>query len=283
MIQYNQEFRDRIKWGVIAALIVIFVIFVLGHFASFAVALAAALLGWREYSRMMDLDHRKALYWAGYAMIFLTSSSFFFVTASTVFWFYATWVVGFFVLAVESYLARGPQPSIFVFDPKKGWMELCRFVLGVIYLTLIFGFAGPIAAKSKGALLLFLGLMVVFCGDTAAYFVGHKYGRKKLWPELSPGKTVEGAWGGLGGSVLAALIVWGLSFVVGREAPLSLAGCLVVGIFGAPLAQAGDLLESLMKRAAGMKDSGHLIPGHGGILDRVDGLVFVLPLIYFLF
>ncbi len=111
--------------------------------------------------------------------------------------------------------------------------------------------------------------------DTAAYFVGKSLGRRKLAPSLSPNKTWEGSAGGVVGAVLGVYGLGTLSLV--PEVPLWQAG--VVTALGAVLGQVGDLAESLLKRASAVKDSGRIMPGHGGILDRIDALLFVTPLL----
>lgn len=124
--------------------------------------------------------------------------------------------------------------------------------------------------------LLFL-LFVVWVCDSAAYYVGSALGRRKLAPEISPNKTVAGAVGGTLGAAGAALLLKVLGLV-----PWSPAFALAAGLGIAVLAQVGDLAESMVKRDAGVKDSGSLIPGHGGILDRVDALLLVVPLFYYI-
>lgn len=122
-------------------------------------------------------------------------------------------------------------------------------------------------------LLLYL-LAVVWATDTGAYFAGKQIGGPKLAPRLSPSKT----WAGLGGGVLSAAAIGGLLAFFFHFPPTALYGVLIGGLL-AIVAQAGDLFESWMKRQAGIKDSSGLIPGHGGILDRVDGLTFTAPLL----
>ncbi|MGH2586680.1 MAG: phosphatidate cytidylyltransferase [Dehalococcoidia bacterium] len=121
-----------------------------------------------------------------------------------------------------------------------------------------------------------LAFFTTFATDTGAYAVGRLLGRHKLAPALSPGKTIEGAIGGL---VAGALAAWALSVVLGLDQPL--VAMLALGAAAAVAGQAGDLAESLIKRSAGVKDMGTLLPGHGGILDRLDSLLFVLPLVYY--
>jgi phosphatidate cytidylyltransferase len=113
----------------------------------------------------------------------------------------------------------------------------------------------------------------VWATDTFAYFVGRTVGRTPLAPTLSPGKTVEGALGGLAGAVIV-----GLCF--GLWIHLPWVHSLVVGGIAGLAGQIGDLFESALKREAGIKDFGRIMPGHGGMLDRVDSLLFVIPLVY---
>jgi phosphatidate cytidylyltransferase len=112
-------------------------------------------------------------------------------------------------------------------------------------------------------------------GDIFAYFSGISMGRHKLFPALSPKKTVEGAIGGLIGSMAGGLAMW-FGFFQDIPVALFIFLSIVTGIF----AQTGDLFESLLKRVAQVKDSGRIMPGHGGLLDRLDGVLFALPFFY---
>lgn len=138
-------------------------------------------------------------------------------------------------------------------------------------------------AVSAGGLLLLLPLLLTWASDIGAYFVGRAFGKRKLMPSVSPGKTVAGAVGGL----LATMLVGWLyaRFVLTPSTQLAFVrgGIFIFAILVSVAAQIGDLAESLIKREAGVKDSSHIIPGHGGILDRFDSLLFVLPVSYVLF
>jgi phosphatidate cytidylyltransferase len=121
-----------------------------------------------------------------------------------------------------------------------------------------------------GPLWVLVAMGLTFADDTGAYFVGRAFGKHKLAPAISPGKTVEGLAGGFVAAV-AFVAIARATFFPG----LTLVDCLGVGAIGGLLGPAGDLVKSLLKRSAGVKDSGRLIPGHGGMLDRIDALLFV--------
>jgi phosphatidate cytidylyltransferase len=146
------------------------------------------------------------------------------------------------------------------------------------------GLFGRNVTVAAGGLLLILPLVVTWASDIGAYAVGRTIGRHKLIPSVSPGKSVEGAVGGIVASVLVAW--WYAAQVLHPAMSLGFKGApWGVFLFGAVIsavAQLGDLAESLLKREAGVKDSSTLIPGHGGVLDRVDSLLFVLPVSYVL-
>ena len=149
-------------------------------------------------------------------------------------------------------------------------------MIALAYLPLFLPFFLLIRADREGLPWLFFLLAVTYAGDTGAYYTGRAMGRHKLAAHISPQKTVEGSIGGLTAN---GLIAWGFGrlFLPHYGAlPLVLLG-LAVGALG----QMGDLLESILKRIARVKDSGRLFPGHGGLLDRVDSLILTAPLVYF--
>jgi phosphatidate cytidylyltransferase len=132
--------------------------------------------------------------------------------------------------------------------------------------------------RDNGALgpyYVLLALKISWLGDTGGYFVGRYFGDRKLYPRVSPKKTLAGLWGSMLGAVLGCVIA---HFWYMRDVPLL--ELVVLGVIGGALGQMGDLAESMLKRSTGIKDSGTLIPGHGGILDRIDALLIVSPLLY---
>jgi phosphatidate cytidylyltransferase len=153
-------------------------------------------------------------------------------------------------------------------------------VFGVLYVGLLGGYIIAIRVLPEDgrlpAKLLTLFFMIVFGGDTGAYYTGRALGRHKLAPRISPGKTVEGAIGGLAGNI-AAVIIARYSFFP----ELALVTAIPLGLIMGSLGIVGDLCESMLKRGAQVKDAGKLIPGHGGLLDRLDSMLFNAPVLYY--
>jgi phosphatidate cytidylyltransferase len=176
----------------------------------------------------------------------------------------------FMLLALSALRAQG--------DLKERAQGMMASFFGVLYigLALFCGLRIRFEFGAKAGLeWLVLLLAVTWAGDSAAMLVGRAWGKTPFAPRISPKKTNEGALAGLAGGLAAGLL---LQLVLLEDLPrLHVAiASLLIGAFG----QAGDLAESLLKRAAGTKDSSHLIPGHGGVLDRVDSLLFAMPVLY---
>lgn len=152
-----------------------------------------------------------------------------------------------------------------------------RAGFGYLYLSLCSAHLILLMALPQGRAWLLLLTAIIAASDTAAFYTGSKFGRHKLCPAVSPGKTWEGFFGGLVGSLGAAWLVW--RFFLPEQDLLWL--CLIVLLLGC-LGAVGDLSESIIKRAFGVKDSGSLLPGHGGLLDRIDSLLLTAPALYYL-
>ncbi|MDT8341408.1 MAG: phosphatidate cytidylyltransferase [Longimicrobiales bacterium] len=253
-----------------------------------AVAAAAAALGTREFYRLAQLRGEQPFSLlgagAGAAVVLLAVPS---GTWSTL----APGALGVLLALAAVTLALSPGSRWPGGSPLSA---LASTLAGVVYVALPLAFlpllrqAGEGAAWGAGArpgavaAFVLLPLLVTWAGDTAAYLVGTAVGRTRLAPTISPGKSLEGALGGMAGSVGAGVLVswlW-LSHLV--EAPVTPATAAWVGALLGVAAQVGDLAESLLKREAGVKDSGRLLPGHGGLLDRVDSLLWTLPLAWWL-
>lgn len=151
------------------------------------------------------------------------------------------------------------------------------YVMGFAYIGFLPSLTSKLLMLYNGAYWFIICLAVVFSGDVAAYFVGRKFGKNKLIPGISPNKTLEGALGGLAASIVFGVLLGKYFFPEMNIITLGVS-CAMASI----LAQAGDFFESLIKRVAGAKDSGSLLPGHGGFLDRFDGILFALPVFYYI-
>jgi phosphatidate cytidylyltransferase len=155
-------------------------------------------------------------------------------------------------------------------------MDGTVLVMGVLYIGLTLSYLLLIRGLPDGVLLIFFVVVVTWAGDTGAYLAGKSLGRRALAPVISPKKTYEGLAGGL---LLACALA-----LAAREwflPVLSPGDCLLLGLLLTMTGLIGDLTESAIKRSAGFKDSGSLIPGHGGMLDRLDSLLFTAPAFYY--
>jgi phosphatidate cytidylyltransferase len=158
----------------------------------------------------------------------------------------------------------------------QGLMDPAIAAFGPLYVGLCLGHLLPVRAMPEGEFLIFALFLITWAGDTGAYYAGTSLGRHKLAPAISPNKTIEGLAGGLVAAVLAASLaqVWFLPSLTNGD-------CVALGGLLTTAGLLGDLAESAMKRGAGVKDSGSLIPGHGGMLDRLDSLLFTAPAFYY--
>jgi phosphatidate cytidylyltransferase len=154
--------------------------------------------------------------------------------------------------------------------------EAAMFLMGFLYVPLLLGHLLLLRGLPHGIQWILLLLVIVMAGDSGAYFVGSGYGRRKLYPVVSPNKSVEGAAGGVVGSVAGAIIARFLFFP-----ELTMVDAVVTALLLGIIGQLGDLFESLLKRSFGVKDSGAIVPGHGGILDRLDSILFAAPAAFY--
>lgn len=148
-------------------------------------------------------------------------------------------------------------------------------LMATLYIGM--GFYYFIETREAGGLVyIFYSLFIIWATDSGAYFIGRAFGKRKLWPEISPNKTIEGSIGGILSAVLVAIL-----FVLFSDIDASMMKLIFVTVLLSVFGQVGDLVESALKRHYAVKDSGRILPGHGGILDRFDSLLFVWPLIHF--
>ena len=168
---------------------------------------------------------------------------------------------------------------IFLFTFKElrsASSDLSLLFMGFLYVPILLAHLQMMRGLPYGQQWVFLLMVIVMAGDTGAFYVGTSFGRRKLYPVVSPNKSVEGAVGGLAGSLVGAIIAKYTFFP-----QLTLADAVVTALILGILGQLGDLFESFLKRSFGVKDSGTIFPGHGGVLDRLDSILFAAPAAYY--
>lgn len=168
---------------------------------------------------------------------------------------------------------------MFLFNSREQLFEvseLTKVVFGLLYIPFMLSYIILTRHFENGVQWIFFIIILAFSGDVSAFYVGKSIGKRKLMPSVSAGKTVEGTLGLIGGSIIGCVVYTVLFF---QE--LSLVHAVLMGLIGSILGQLGDLCESTIKRASMVKDSGFLFPGHGGVLDRLDSLIFIIPFVYY--
>lgn len=152
------------------------------------------------------------------------------------------------------------------------------YLLGILYVGFGFSYMLETRLMNEGLYLTFLILGATWASDSGAYFVGKYFGKNKLWPVISPNKTIEGSIGGVLFAILTSLLI---NYFIGITDNILFIiwAAFIISVTG----QIGDLVESALKRAKNVKDSGSLLPGHGGVLDRFDSLIFAFPILHILY
>ena len=184
------------------------------------------------------------------------------------------------LLGLNVWMLIATAMGFIIYHPQRDLGDAAATLWGQLYLGGLLSHAVLMREASQGLFWVLLALVVTWSYDTAGYFAGRAWGRRHPWPRISPRKTLEGTLAGLAASTLLGVLAlklfprWG-----GPLLPLGWSTALCLGLGAA--AQAGDLAESALKRWAGVKDSGALIPGHGGVLDRFDSLLLVFPAVYY--
>lgn len=164
--------------------------------------------------------------------------------------------------------------SLFLKRPKNVIVDIAVTILGMIYIGWLFSYLLFIRALTEHGAYLFFLMITVWAEDIVAYLVGTKFGRTKLMPRISPKKSVEGAIAGFLVCIAAALI---FSQFIG----MNIVDAIILGVLIGVMAPISDLVESVVKRDVGVKDTGDIIPGHGGVLDRMDSFILTAPVMYY--
>jgi phosphatidate cytidylyltransferase len=253
----------RILSGVGLAAAALAAIWFLTPVALLAVSLVVAALAFAEYARIVSAIGADIPWWTSLFLTLLACAMVPFPWIDPV----VAIVLALITSAANVLMSqRSGAPTL---------ADTAASVLAPVYIGLPLGsLVGVAAVAGREAVLLLIATVAL--SDTAQYYVGRAFGRHPLAPKRSPKKTVEGAVGGLIVAP-AALVVAGYFWLPG----LGLARLAVLGILLVLAGMIGDLFESMLKRAADLKDSSHLIPGHGGVLDRIDALLFAAPIFYF--
>jgi phosphatidate cytidylyltransferase len=248
----------RVLTALVFAPLIVYVVLFGPQLVFLAVVLAVALLCFREYAALVErygIDRPGPAGVAAGVLVLLAPGD-----------------VGL-LLALVTLAALGV--AIGASSVSQSLPRAAALLLGVAYTFGTLRWAVPLRALNPHWLLF--ALLLVWVGDAVAYYTGRALGRHKLAPVISPGKTWEGGIGSLVGSVLLA-VLYVPRFAPEVELPVAIGLAAAANLAG----QVGDLAESALKRGAGVKDSGHMLPGHGGWLDRVDSSLFAIPVVYWL-
>lgn len=186
-----------------------------------------------------------------------------------------SWQVLFLVLALNLSILSVFVLSRFPSDPGV-FDTIAKQVLGIVYIPVSLSLLVFLKEVEGGTLWIIWLLIVIFANDTGAFYTGTFLGKHKLAPNISPNKTIEGSLGGIATSMVLGFIFSLVFFDSFHLALITIPCSFLVAVAG----QIGDLFESAMKRAANIKDSGRILPGHGGMLDRIDGLLLAIPVLY---
>lgn len=257
--------KERVFTGVIIALLyIILIIFSDISFLLNAVIIALSFLSVTELYKIADIKMGDSLYFISLALSVMLA----FVTLppDLIFALFAIVLLGTIVVFVRHKDIKEINPSI---------MVLLAFVVKFFYRTIF-----DIREMENGLVLMVFALLTPVICDISAYFIGRAFGKHKLAPTISPKKTIEGAIGGTATTVL----VW---FVIGiflnKYITIDITVLIIYAVLASIIGQIGDLAFSSIKRIAKIKDFGNILPGHGGILDRFDSLLYVLPFTYCFF
>lgn len=255
------------RWltGIVAIPILVLIIGPGPRWLFYVLLLTASFVGLVEFYRMTASHLPRFIRWSTYFLTLLLFILFYTRQVLLALVIISLWAL----IPMTFFMLTSSPPS------QQRTAQISKTVLGPIYVVLPLAMLLMIDLKPNGNMWIFFLLVVVFANDTGAFYLGRLFGKHKLYEKISPGKTWEGAIGGLLCSIIASL--WFLKIFLLHRIDLSiLALVLLLCVAG----QLGDLVQSMLKRDHGVKDSGKILPGHGGILDRIDGLLFSIPILY---
>ena len=234
---------------------------------------AAALAGAYEFYRIANFDRREPLLYLGLLWTFALVLTPHYTNPDLL----PAVITGTMLISLICLLLRRSREKAF---PDWAWT-----IVGALYIGWMLSYWLNLRGLEDGRNWVYLAMLTTFANDTSAYFIGRARGRHKLAPAISPAKTWEGAIGGLICAMLAAIVIAMvlrlISLKLGPTFVFEYWQIILLGFLVSLFAQLGDLVESLLKRNMGVKESGNLLPGHGGILDRFDSLIFVGAVVYY--
>jgi phosphatidate cytidylyltransferase len=255
----------RVLVAIIAVPAIIALLYVVPPIGFYLLTLAAAIVAALELFAMVA-PNDKVSQWLGALLTVAVSASI---------WFLPKEPRVFVTIAIAIPLLGLLVPLLRLGDIATAGLRSATFAFGPLYCGIPLVLLAMIRRDVDPGFVI-LALMLSWFGDTGGYFAGRFLGKRKLYEAVSPKKTIAGAIGGLAGSVAGA--VWAsLHFLKGR---LPLHHAIPLALVAGALGQSGDLAESLLKRSVGVKDSGGILPGHGGILDRIDALMFTASTVF---
>lgn len=257
----------RIISAAVGIIYIILMLYIGGWFFKTSILLMALILMHEFYRALMNKGHKPVKPIGYLALLFLYISI---ILERDI---YIMPIIGLtFIIGI----------SLPVFFRSITIVDISMTFFAIIYPGAMILYLIPLSFKiqSYGYFFLLLTFVVTWATDTFAYFLGIKFGKKKLCPVISPKKTVEGSLGGLLGSIFAG-IAMGLIFNNSYNRSIPFIHFIMMGAMGGIFSQIGDLAASSIKRYCGIKDFGRLLPGHGGLLDRFDSILFTAPLLYF--
>ena len=264
--------KQRIVTGALLILLLVILLCLPGWCMGIATLISIGFATWEEYHALTVAGHRVVSWPAWVVLLGSVPLTRVFGTDTLV------PMMTLCLLCMSAQILFREKPDLT--DLAMSAMPILTVVLPGLSLVAL----SLVDQKAVEVVLIALTFAVPLLGDTFALFVGSAVGGKKLCPPVSPHKTVAGAIGGLGGSVLAAVIVWGIAAVTCNPATLAKLPTvweyLLLGFFGGVVGQIGDLFASLVKRHSGIKDFSNLFPGHGGMLDRLDSVLFMAVLVF---
>ena len=269
--------KQRILVAVIGIPLLLLVLCWAPHWATAALLAALGVIGAHELLAAVSGAEKTKSLWvlAGFMAVCTVFSTYAGMEAykGTVLvavpWLLCASVVLLFLLAVRWF---GRENAV-------AFQDVCAVLLGGVAIPLAMSCLLRLRLMEFGGGLVLMPLVAAFMSDSAALFTGMACGKHKLAPKASPKKTVEGAMGGLVGGIVGMVLFRIVFFFVTVQA-LSIGWCMVIGLVGAFMGQLGDLSFSVIKRQCGIKDYGRLLPGHGGVLDRFDSVIFAAPVVW---